>query len=101
MGLVNRCNLNGQGFECRLGRDHFFFSVPVQTSPWSHRTSCIICSGLFPGVKRPGLSVDNPPYLAPRLRMSGAIPLLPLRVFMTFYGVTFAFTVKEIVLYRV
>jgi hypothetical protein len=35
-------------------------------------------TGSFPGVKRPGRCADHPPLLAPRLRMSRAIPLLPL-----------------------
>jgi len=85
VGLVNRCGLDGQGSERWLGRDEFSSPYPYRPA-MSHRTSSIICSGLFPDVKRPGRGVDNPPYLAPRLRMSGAIPLLPLRVFMTFMG---------------
>jgi hypothetical protein len=35
-------------------------------------------SGTLTGVKRPRRGADHPPHLAPRLRMSRAIPLLPL-----------------------
>jgi len=44
------------------------FSAPVQTSPEAHPASCIIGTGSFPRVKRPGRGVDDPPHLAPRLK---------------------------------
>ena len=37
------------------------FSAPVQTDPGTHPASYTMGIGLFPGVKRPGRGVDNPP----------------------------------------
>jgi hypothetical protein len=54
------------------------FYAPVQTGPGSHPASCTMGTGSFPGAKRPGRGADHPPILAPRSRMSRAIPLLPL-----------------------
>ena len=44
------------------------FSAPVQTGPGGHPVSYTVGTGSFPGVKRPGLGVDHPPHLAPRLK---------------------------------
>ena len=44
------------------------FSAPVQTGPEAHPASCTMGTGSFPGVKRPRLSVDHSPHLAPRLK---------------------------------
>jgi len=44
------------------------FSAPVQTGSEAHPASYTRGTGLFPGVKRPGLGVDHPPHLAPRLK---------------------------------
>jgi hypothetical protein len=41
-----------------------------------HPASCTMGTGFFPGIKRPVLTTH--PLLALRLRMSRAIPLLPL-----------------------
>jgi hypothetical protein len=54
------------------------FSAPVQTGPGAHPASCTMGTGFFPGVKRPGRGFEHPTLLAPRLRMSIPIPLLPL-----------------------
>jgi hypothetical protein len=44
------------------------FSTPVQTDPRAHLATYTIGAGLFPGAKRPGSGVDNPPpSRAPRL----------------------------------
>jgi hypothetical protein len=53
------------------------FFAHVQTGPGAHPAFCTIGTGYFPGVKLPGRGADHPPLLAPRLRMSRAIPLLP------------------------
>jgi hypothetical protein len=37
------------------------FSAPVQTGPGSQLASYVMGTGSFPGVKRPGRGVDNPP----------------------------------------
>jgi len=44
------------------------FSAPVQTGPGIHPASYTICTGSFPGVKRPGRGVDHETHLAPRLK---------------------------------
>jgi hypothetical protein len=37
------------------------FSALVQTGPGAHPASYTMGTGSFPGVKRPGRGVDNPP----------------------------------------
>jgi hypothetical protein len=37
------------------------FFAHVQTGPGAHPASCIIGTGSFPGVKRPGRGADHPP----------------------------------------
>ena len=46
----------------------------------------------FLGVKRPGPEADHSPrHLVPRLRMSGALPLLPLPASMAWTGTALSF----------
>jgi len=50
--------------------------------PWAHLASHTMGTVSFPGVKRPGRSVDHPPHLTPRLRKEYSCtssPLLGLR----------------------
>jgi hypothetical protein len=54
------------------------FFAHVQTGPGAHPASWTRGTGSFPEVKRPECGADHPPLLAPRLRKSRAIPLLPL-----------------------
>jgi hypothetical protein len=53
----------------------------VQTSTEAHPVSCSACiEGSFSdGVKWPGCDTDHSPALVPMLRMSGDIPLFPIR----------------------
>jgi hypothetical protein len=44
------------------------FSAPVQTGSEAHPASYTTGTGSFPGVKRPGVGVDHPPHLGPRLK---------------------------------
>ena len=44
------------------------FSTPVQTGPGAHPASYKMGTGSFPGVKRPGRSIDHPSHLAPMLK---------------------------------
>ena len=37
------------------------FSAPVQTGPGAYPAFCIMGTGSFPGVKRPGRGADHPP----------------------------------------
>jgi hypothetical protein len=41
--------------------------APVQTGPGANPASHKMGTGPFPGVKSPGLDVNHPPHLAPRL----------------------------------
>jgi hypothetical protein len=40
---------------------------PVQTGPGAHPASCVMGTGSFPRVKRPGRGVNHPPHLTPSL----------------------------------
>jgi hypothetical protein len=40
-------------------------SAPVQTGRGAHPASCIMGTGSFPGVKRPGRDADPSPLLVP------------------------------------
>ena len=75
------------------------FPAPVQTGRGAHPASCTIDTVCFPGVKRLGRGVDQPPHLAPRLRkeqsVTSTLRLGPgglfqvevyLNVFMSFYN---------------
>jgi hypothetical protein len=65
------------------------FSAPVQTGSGAHPASHTMGSPSFPGVKRPRRAVDHPPHLAPRLRNSRDILLLPFRAFVVCYRVNY------------
>ena len=58
VGIVTRYGLDGPGIESRWGAR---FSTPVQTGPGAHPASCIMGTGPFPGVKRPGRGADHQP----------------------------------------
>ena len=65
VGIATRYGLDGPGLELRWGAK---FSATVQTGPGAHPASYTMGTGSFPGVKRPGRGVDDPPHLAPRLK---------------------------------
>jgi hypothetical protein len=44
------------------------FSAPVHTHAGANPPSCIMGTGSFPGVKRPGRGADHPLHLTPRLQ---------------------------------
>ena len=44
------------------------FSAPIQTGPGAHPASYTLGTGPFPGVKRLGCGVNQPPHLQPRLK---------------------------------
>ena len=63
---VGACyGLGGPGIESAGGAG---FSAPALTGAESHPATYTMGTGSFPGVKRPGRSVDHPPHLAPRLK---------------------------------
>jgi hypothetical protein len=57
----------------------------LQTGSGAHPPCYSMGTGVLPGVKQPVYEVDRSPLL-PRLRMSGAIRLLPLYAVMTWTG---------------
>ena len=59
VGVATRYVLGAPGVEPRLGGGSRF-SVPVETGPRAHPTSCTMDTVSFPGVKRPGRGVDHP-----------------------------------------
>jgi hypothetical protein len=58
VGIATPYGLDGPGIESRWGAR---FSARVQTGPGAHPASYTMCTGSFPGVKRPGRDVDHPP----------------------------------------
>ena len=58
VGIATRYGLDGPGIESRWGAR---FSAPVQTGPGTHPAYSTKSTGSFPGVKRPGRGVEQPP----------------------------------------
>jgi hypothetical protein len=76
VGIATGYGLHGLGDQIPVGTQFF---AHIQTGPGAHPDSCTMGTGSFLGVKWPGCGADHPPtLLARRLRMSRAIPLLPL-----------------------
>ena len=65
VGIAIRYGMDGPGIESWGGAR---FSAPVQTGPGAPPDSYAMCTGSYPGVKRPGRGLDHPPHLGPRLR---------------------------------
>ena len=65
VGIATRYGLDGPGIEFLWGRD-----FPHQFRPALGPTQSPIqwVLGLFPGVKRPGRVINQPPHLPPRLK---------------------------------
>jgi hypothetical protein len=91
VGIVTGYGLDGSAIESRWGAGFF---AHVHTGPRAHPASCIMGTGSFPRVKRPGRGADHPPPSSvPRSGKSRAIPLPPppsgpsglLRGTFTFY----------------
>jgi len=57
VGVESRYGLDGLGIESLCGRD---FPYPSRTSLGSSASNTM-CTGSFPGVKRPARDVDHPP----------------------------------------
>jgi hypothetical protein len=53
--LATRYELEGPGIESRWGRE------TIQTGHGAHPASCVMSTGCFSGVKRPGRGVEHPP----------------------------------------
>jgi hypothetical protein len=84
--IATRYGLDGPGIESRWGGARF--SVLVQTGPGAHPASCTMgTTSNYGGVKRPGLGVDQPPPLAPRLKKEYSYTSTPpLGLHGLFYG---------------
>ena len=58
VGIATRYGLDGPGIESRWRRD---FPHPSRPALGAYPASCKMCTGSFPGVKRPGRGADHPP----------------------------------------
>jgi len=67
------------------------FSAPIQTGPGTQPATYTMGIGSFPGVKRPRRGVDHPSLSSAEVK-EGAIPLLPLWVFVACSRMNFTFT---------
>jgi hypothetical protein len=83
------------------GDKRVFSSLKYPDWLWAHTSSYSMGTGgsLPPGVKQPGHDADYSHSLVLRLRMSGALLLLPLYAFMVCTGTTFLFIFKLLKLY--
>jgi hypothetical protein len=90
VGITTDYGLDGPGIESRWGE--IFRTRPDR--PCGPPSLLYNGYRVFRGSKAAGVGcgADHPPLLAPRLRMSRAIPLLPSRLFVACYRVTFTFT---------
>jgi hypothetical protein len=75
IGVATRYGLDDPGIESRLVAGKF--SASVQTGPGAQPASYVMGTGSFPGVKRPGRSIDHPHHLRQAERKSKAIPPAP------------------------
>ena len=68
------------------------FSLPVQTGPEAHPTSCTMGAGSFPGVKLSERGVNHPPPFRAKVKERVELYfLLPFSTFMACSRVTFTF----------
>jgi hypothetical protein len=89
VGTGTRYELDGPGIESRWEAR---FSSDAQTGRGAHTASYTLGTGSSPGVKRPGRGIDHSPPLAPSLKKSRSITLLPLLAFVACSRVKFTFT---------
>jgi hypothetical protein len=75
--------VGGAGWTVRVwtpvGQQTSFHILPDWS--WSPPDILYVYQGSFPWIQQPGRGVDHPPYLQSRLRMSRALPLLPLLLY--------------------
>jgi hypothetical protein len=112
VGIATRYELDGPGIESRWGRDFQQLSRPA---PGAHPASCTMGTGSFPGVKRPGRSVDHPPpssaEVKERVELYFYSPtgpswpvlwwILPLLLYMRTHNVTKSICVFVWILYSI
>jgi hypothetical protein len=87
------CGLDIQGIVVQgPGKDNRFISYPTN-SAWPWGLPNLLISGYW-GALSPGVELTTPPYLVPRVTISAALPLLPIRVHsMNRYNFTFTLPV--------
>ena len=92
--VANRYGLDGLKFESRQRQEILFSIKPSRRALGSTQPHFCYTMAFFHTVKRPRREVDHHLHIVQRLRMSGAILLLPLHVFMVRRGtIDFTFTV--------
>ena len=77
--------MDDPGFETRQGQEIFIFYESSRPTLGSTKLLVQCIPGFFPGGKA-AETWNWPLHLAPRLRMSGVIPLLPLYAYVTWHG---------------
>jgi hypothetical protein len=65
VGIATLYGLDGPGIDSRWGAR---YSALVQTGPGAHTAPYTMGTGSLPGLKRPGLGVEHPPHVVPRLK---------------------------------
>jgi hypothetical protein len=85
LGMANYNRPYVPAFEPWRGQEVFFSPYPSRHAVGSVQPLLQLVLGLLLGVKRPGRGSTTHTYLSPRLRMSRAIPLLPLCPCMASY----------------
>jgi hypothetical protein len=79
--------MDGPGFEFRQGKEIFLLSKPSRPAPGPNQPPVKSVSDLYPGeYSDRGVNLATYLHLVLRLRISGAIRLLPLYAFMAWTG---------------
>jgi hypothetical protein len=68
VGISDQLRVGRFGDRIPAGGGGADFPHPSQTGHVAHPASYTMSIGSFSGVKRPGIGVDHPPHLAPRLK---------------------------------
>jgi hypothetical protein len=78
LGIVTRLQAGRSGFRIPIAARDFSPLQNVQTGSEAHPASCLRSTGVLPReIKRSGHKINLSLPLVPRLRISGATPLLP------------------------
>ena len=90
--IAIRYGLDGLGIEFRCGRH---CPYPTRSAQGAQPASYTMGTGSILVVKRPGRGVDHPPHLAPKLKKSRTIYLLPFWAFVACSRVNFALQISN------
>jgi hypothetical protein len=91
-GIVARPRVGRSGVRIPTGAKYFVLSKTAKLALCATQSSIQYAPEFFPGEKQQRVMVTTDLNLAPRLRMSGAVHLLPLYVFMVLTEKTLIFT---------